>query len=95
MQKSFTIIDVRTEMEVRAGMIPTAQHIPVDQIPSAFSLSDQEFEEEYGFAKPKENIIFYCKAGVRSENATKFLRSMGYKNVKNYKGSWLEWKQHN
>lgn len=82
-------------MEVNGGMIPTAKHIPLDRIQQAFSLNDSEFEEEFGYSKPKENIVCYCKAGVRSESATKILRSMGLKNVKNYKGSWLEWKQYN
>ncbi len=37
------------------------------------------------------NIAVYCHRGARAAAAFYALRSMGYKGVKNYVGSWHEW----
>ncbi|WP_104808394.1 sulfurtransferase [Polaribacter filamentus] len=38
------------------------------------------------------SIILYCNSGVRSAHTTFVLiQLLGYKNVKNYDGSWTEW----
>ncbi len=37
-------------------------------------------------------VITYCHSGVRSAHTTFVLTELlGYKNVKNYDGSWVEW----
>jgi thiosulfate/3-mercaptopyruvate sulfurtransferase len=44
-----------------------------------------------GINKDKK-IIVYCHSGVRSSHTTFVLTQLlGYKNVKNYAGSWIEW----
>ncbi len=41
---------------------------------------------------PDKTIIAYCQSGVRSAHTTFVLSHlMGYENVKNYDGSWIEW----
>jgi thiosulfate/3-mercaptopyruvate sulfurtransferase len=46
---------------------------------------------EKGVVKSKE-IIAYCQSAVRSAHTTFVLKELlGYKNVKNYDGSWIEW----
>ena len=56
-----------------AGTIPAENfiHIPLQEVPEALTLSESEFEDQFGAPKPKENdqILFYCMAGVRSRNA--------------------------
>jgi rhodanese-related sulfurtransferase len=44
-------------------------------------------------AKPKtgEEVVFYCKAGVRSKAAAQFARQNGYHYVGEYPGSWMDW----
>lgn len=43
-------------------------------------------------ASKTDTIIAYCHSGVRSAHATFVLTELlGYKNVKNYDGSWIEW----
>lgn len=44
---------------------------------------------------PDKAVITYCQAGVRAAH-TAFVLSelLGYKHVKNYAGSWVEWSQH-
>lgn len=41
---------------------------------------------------PDKEIIVYCQSGVRSAHTTFVLTQLlGYPNVKNYDGSWIEW----
>ncbi|MFQ3213090.1 MAG: thiosulfate/3-mercaptopyruvate sulfurtransferase [Marivirga sp.] len=43
-----------------------------------------------------DTVIVYCHSGVRSAHTTFVLTEiLGYKNVKNYDGSWTEWSQFN
>lgn len=51
---------------------------------------------QYNFIKkgisPNKQIITYCQSGVRSAHTTFVLTELlGYPNVKNYDGSWIEW----
>jgi len=46
--------------------------------------------------KSTDFIILYCHSGVRSAHTTFVLTQvLGFKNVKNYDGSWVEWSYHN
>ncbi len=40
---------------------------------------------------PDKTIIPFCQSGVRSSLAATALKLLGYENVKNYDGSWIEW----
>ncbi|MBQ4819655.1 sulfurtransferase [Aquimarina sp. MMG016] len=56
--------------------------------------SYDELENTYNHMKASKNdpIITYCHSGVRSAHTTFVLTELlGYKNVKNYDGSWVEW----
>lgn len=46
--------------------------------------------KDYGLSRDGE-IITYCHRGARAASAFYALRSLGYRNVKNYVGSWHEW----
>ena len=47
--------------------------------------------EEKGIS-PDKNIILYCQSGSRTSHTFYVLRDiLGYENVKNYDGSWIEW----
>ena len=93
---NFVLVDVREVEEVRTyGMIPKANNVPLGEIEGAFSseLDDQSFKEAYGFRKPDvdEVVIFYCRSGSRSDQATEAAKRLGYKKARNYKGSIWEW----
>jgi len=64
-------LDVREPSEYAAGFIPTARNIPISSNPDALFLPPDEFEERFGFIKPPmgKEVVFYCKAGVRSSAA--------------------------
>ncbi|KAK3069930.1 hypothetical protein LTS18_000191, partial [Coniosporium uncinatum] len=89
------LIDVREPSEYAAGFIPTARNIPISSNPDALFLPPDEFEERFGFIKPPmgKEVVFYCKAGVRSSAAASMALQHGYENVAEYRGSWLDWEK--
>ena len=88
----YILIDVRREDELIHGMIPTAKHIILDEVESAFEMGEEEFLVKYGFPKPTKDelIIVYCRTGGRSKVASSYLNGKGY-HVQNYEGSVQEW----
>lgn len=90
------IVDVREPAEYEAGYIPTALNLPITSQPRALLLDATEFREKYGFSKPPlaSELVFYCKAGVRSSIAANTALEGGYTKVGEYKGSWLDWQKH-
>ncbi|KAB8303488.1 hypothetical protein EYC80_004902 [Monilinia laxa] len=90
------IIDVRTPAEVQqTGRIPTALNISITTHPDAYSISEEEFEDRFGFERPAkgDECVFYCKAGVRSRAAAEIARGNGWENVGEFEGSWMEWSE--
>ncbi|ERF75704.1 hypothetical protein EPUS_01534 [Endocarpon pusillum Z07020] len=90
------IIDVRESPELsQTGHIPGAQHIPIQSSPDFAFLPAPEFESRFGFPKPTKDqeVIFYCKAGVRSRAAAKLAIQAGDfgGRVGEFPGSWIEW----
>lgn len=87
------LIDVREPHEYTADSIPTAINLPITSSPDALLLSPTEFQDHFGFAKPPvgKEMIFFCKAGVRSKAAAGIARQAGYTNVGEYPGSWNDW----
>ena len=84
------------ETAQRMGHIPGAQSVPWGQAVNEDGTfkSDEELKKLYeskGVTGAKD-VIAYCRIGERSSHtwfALKYL--LGYKNVKNYDGSWTEW----
>lgn len=60
------LIDIRDDAEVTAGMVPGAQHIPMDTL-----LADSSMLSDDG------EVALYCRSGVRSSRATAQLRAQG------------------
>jgi thiosulfate/3-mercaptopyruvate sulfurtransferase len=80
----------------RGGHIPGAKNIPWASAVNedgTFKSAD-ELKELYAGkgVTPDKDVIAYCRIGERSAH-TWFVLShlLGYKNVKNYDGSWTEW----
>ncbi|KAL9622748.1 MAG: hypothetical protein Q9160_002866 [Pyrenula sp. 1 TL-2023] len=60
----------------------------------ALFLTPEEFEDRFEFARPDEDteVVFYCKAGVRSRAAAKLARQAGFGGrTAEFPGSWGEW----
>ena len=69
--------------------------MPIASQPDAIFLAPEEFEDRFGFQKPAQNkeLVFYCKAGVRSSAAAQLALQHGYTRVGEYRGSWLDWEK--
>jgi thiosulfate/3-mercaptopyruvate sulfurtransferase len=84
------------ETAQRMGHIPGAANVPWAQAANEDGTfkSDEDLKKLYGGkgVTGDKDVIAYCRIGERSSHtwfALKYL--LGYKNVKNYDGSWTEW----
>jgi thiosulfate/3-mercaptopyruvate sulfurtransferase len=85
-----------TETAQRGGHIPGAANIPWKQATNDDGTfkSPDELKELYGEkgVTPDKDVITYCRIGERSAHTWFVLHELlGYKNVRNYDGSWTEW----
>ncbi|RMG66189.1 MAG: sulfurtransferase [Calditrichaeota bacterium] len=85
------------EGALRGGHIPGAKNVPWSravQEDGTFKSADELraiYEKEAGL-KPDDDVIVYCRIGERSSHTWFVLTYLlGYKNVRNYDGSWTEW----
>jgi rhodanese-related sulfurtransferase len=89
------LVDVREPDEIALGSIPSSVSIPLSVLKDHLNTtySEGDFRKEHGFPKPfpQQKIIFYCRSGKRSATACELAGEAGYKNVRNYEGSWLDW----
>ena len=73
----FIVIDVRSEEEVKTGIIQDAIHIEWTKIDKEITMIDI----------PKDQTIYlYCRSGNRSGKAADILKNIGYVNVINAGG---------
>jgi thiosulfate/3-mercaptopyruvate sulfurtransferase len=86
------------EGAMRGGHIPGAKSIPwaraVNPEDGTFKTADElrALYMEQNALKPHDPTIAYCRIGERSSHtwfALKYL--LGFRNVRNYDGSWTEW----
>jgi rhodanese-related sulfurtransferase len=76
------IVDIRSEMEIAQGVLPSAQHLPMHLIP--LKMNDL----------PKDrDVILYCRSGARSYQACAYLAQQGVANVFNLRGGIIDWAQ--
>jgi sulfur-carrier protein adenylyltransferase/sulfurtransferase len=74
------VVDVREPQEYQINRIPGSTLIPLGELPQRYQELDQNAA-----------IVCQCKSGMRSAKATGFLRSIGFKNVRNLSGGILGW----
>jgi sulfur-carrier protein adenylyltransferase/sulfurtransferase len=74
------IVDVREPYEFDLCRIPGAVLIPMRELPARLDELDRGKE-----------LIVHCRSGVRSANATLWLRTQGFVRVRNLTGGILEW----
>mmetsp|Transcript_17410 Transcript_17410/g.22632 ORF Transcript_17410/g.22632 Transcript_17410/m.22632 type:complete len:206 (-) Transcript_17410:256-873(-) len=96
-ESMYCVIDVRTPDEIRmtGSLGKNVYNIPVETLmhTNALALDDDDFEAEFGFAKPQmdETLVFSCAAGIRSNYACQAAALAGYTNLINYRGGANEW----
>ena len=83
----------------KKGRIPGSMHMDwihaIDPVSMKFR-SREELDSIFGsLITSDQTIVTYCHSGVRSSH-TFFILSelLGYKNVRNFDGSWVEWSYH-
>lgn len=76
------MIDVREDEEVAVGMIPTAVHIPLGELP-----------ERHEEIKKLDEVILICRSGNRSGKAYDYLQMLGFTGLKNMTGGMLAWEK--
>jgi thiosulfate/3-mercaptopyruvate sulfurtransferase len=103
---SVVIWDTRTPAEYdgskvradRGGHIPGATHLNWTELQhevDGVKVLRPEPEirallAKHGITSAQE-VIAHCQTGIRSSYATLVLQALGYSEVKNYDGSWIEW----
>lgn len=103
---SVIIWDTRTPEEYdgrkvradRGGHIPGATHLnwtELQQEIDGVKVLKSETEIRVLLANhgitPGHEVIAHCQTGIRSSYATLVLQGLGFSQVKNYDGSWIEW----
>jgi thiosulfate/3-mercaptopyruvate sulfurtransferase len=90
--------DYPNEGALRGGHIPGAKSIPwgrtINPDDGTFKTAGElkDIYEKENKLKASDNIIAYCRIGERSSHSWFVLTNLlGYKNVRNYDGSWTEW----
>jgi rhodanese-related sulfurtransferase/Fe-S cluster biogenesis protein NfuA/glutaredoxin len=75
------LVDVRTDAEVRSGMLAHAVHIPLDQLEARADELD-----------PEGVWIAYCRSGQRSLTAARQLEARGFRSVVSLAGGIEAWR---
>ncbi len=74
------LLDVREPHEWQICRIPQAHLIPLGQLPARL-----------GELNSADEIVAYCRSGVRSGKAVDLLRKSGFRKIKNLTGGILAW----
>jgi adenylyltransferase/sulfurtransferase len=74
------ILDVRNPEEAQISRIPGSILIPLGELP-----------ERVAQLNTADQMVVHCRSGVRSAKAVEFLRSVGFKKVKNLVGGINAW----
>ena len=76
------VVDVRASDQFAAGHVPGAVNIPQGDLPARAAELPEDRDAP---------IVMVCAIGRTSKETTLFLKSMGYRHVRNLKGGITEW----
>ena len=82
-QKKYTVLDVRTAEEFRAGHIPGAVNLDV---------LDAGFEKKVANLNKAQTYLVHCAAGRRSANAVDQMKDLGFRSVVDLTPGFNGWK---
>lgn len=78
--KQVQFVDVRTSGEFRGNHIKGFQNIPLHEL----GQKAEKLSKEKG-------VVVICQSGMRSTQASKLLKKLGFVNIKNVKGGMSAW----
>lgn len=89
----FYLLDVRTGKENSKSYIPGAVAIPRGVL--EFRIANEDVWDDEGLYMPEKDskIVIYCKKGDRGALSAKTLKELGYTNVVNLQGGFIQWKK--
>ncbi len=76
-KENLILLDVRTDEEIAAGMIPNARHL---------NYYDDGFNDALAKFDKSAPIVLYCRSGGRAGKGAEILSELGYNEVYNYGG---------
>lgn len=79
------VLDVRTDAETAAGVIPGAL--------CGFDMYNGDFENRFPGLDKSACYLLYCRSGVRSAHACELMAAAGFKQLYNLRGGILAWAQ--
>lgn len=81
-EEELNLIDVRTPEEFAEGNIPGAENI---------NFFDEDFESQVKHLDKDEPVYIYCRSGVRSAKAAAQLQELGFKEIYDIEGGYMNW----
>jgi molybdopterin/thiamine biosynthesis adenylyltransferase/rhodanese-related sulfurtransferase len=78
------LLDVREQDEWQEGHLPGALHVPRGNLESRIETLVPDKSRE---------LLVYCASGSRSAFASRALHELGYENVRNLAGGFVDWKR--
>jgi rhodanese-related sulfurtransferase len=81
-KENIQLIDVRTPQEYADGFINGAKNINVN---------DKNFENEIQKLDKSKPVYVYCRSGARSQTAAKKMIALGFKQVVDLQGGYMNW----
>ena len=83
-KKEVQLIDVRTAEEYNSGHIKNAVNLDIFNR-NAFTAYAKELDVN-------QPVFLYCRSGSRSRSASKLLVGLGFKEIYDLKGGYINWK---
>ena len=82
--KKVQLFDVRTSQEYNSGHIKNAINVDV--------FNKNSFVAHFKTLDTETPVYLYCRSGSRSQKAAKLLVELGFKEIYDLKGGFLNWK---
>lgn len=78
--EAIQLVDVREPVELQISSLPGALSMPMSQLPQRFNELD-----------PNKELVLFCRTGVRSVQALRFLIDQGFAHLHSLKGGINAW----
>ena len=82
-KKNTILLDVRTEVEYKAGHIPGSLQIDF--------LKTEDFKKQVAVLDKSKPYLLYCRSGKRSKDAMTVMKEMGFTKLFDLKGGFNSW----
>ena len=82
-KKNTILLDVRTEVEYKAGHIPGSLQIDF--------LKTEEYKKQVAVLDKSKPYLLYCRSGKRSKDAMTVMKEMGFTKLFDLQGGFNSW----